>query len=151
MSAPRCVLALPARPGSVGRVDPRERCAGTPCNQLLGLRLVDHAPGRAEVVLTARPELRQEEGVIHGGLLATLLDTAAVYAVHPGLGPDRSMTSISFTVNFLAAAAVAGPDVHARATILRQGRNVAVCEAEARQGDTLVAKGSFTYLLRPRR
>jgi uncharacterized protein (TIGR00369 family) len=88
--------------------------------------------------------------VIHGGVLATLLDTAAVYAVHPDLGQDRTMTSISFTVNFLAAATPLGADVHATATVLRQGRNVAVCEAEARQGGTLVAKGSFTYLLRPR-
>lgn len=88
--------------------------------------------------------------MIHGGVLATLLDTAAVYAVHPDLEPERSMTSISFTVNFLATATVDGADVHAQATVLRQGRNVAVCEAEARQGSTLVAKGSFTYLLRPR-
>ena len=131
-------------------MDPAQRCASTPCNQLLGLRLVDRAPGRAEVALRARDELRQEEGVVHGGVLATLLDTAAVYAVHPDLGPERTMTSISFTVNFLAAAAPTGADVHATATVLRQGRNVAVCEAEARQGGTLVAKGSFTYLLRPR-
>jgi uncharacterized protein (TIGR00369 family) len=132
-------------------MDPAQRCASTPCNRLLGLRLVDRAPGRAEVVLAARDDLRQEEGVIHGGILATLLDTAAVYAVHPDLPADQTMTSISFTVNFLAAAAPAGADVHARATVLRQGRTVVVCEAEASQDGTLVARGSFTYLLRPRR
>jgi uncharacterized protein (TIGR00369 family) len=122
----------------------------TPVHRLLGLCLLDRQPGRAEVELAARAELAQEEGVVHGGVLAALLDTAAVYAVHPDLPTDRTMTSISFQIHFLAPADPQGAPLRAVGTVLRQGNRVLLCEAEARQGATLVAKGSFTYLLRER-
>jgi uncharacterized protein (TIGR00369 family) len=123
----------------------------TPCNRLLGLQLVRAEPERTEVLLPLRPELLQEEGVVHGGLIAALADTAAVYLLLPALDDQRAATSIEFKLNFLAAARLAGGPLRAVGTLLRRGGTVAVCEAEVFQADLRIAKGTFTYLLRERR
>src|SRR5882672_8871751 len=74
------------------------------CNRLLGLTLKRRDEQGAIVAMAARPELAQEYGVVHGGLLAALADSAAVYALLPKLAAGEGMTSVEFKVNFLAAA-----------------------------------------------
>jgi len=131
-------------------VDPAEIFARTPCNRLLGMRLVARTAQRCELELPVREELLQEERVVQGGILAALADVCAVYLLWPDLGPQRSMTSIEFKLNFLGAARLGGPALRAVAVPVRIGNTIAVCDSEVRQGDTLVAKGTFTYLLRAR-
>jgi len=131
-------------------VDPHARFAATPVNRFLGLLLVARSATRSEVELPLRPELFQEEGVVHGGILALLADTAAVYLLHPELGEHRTMTSIDFSMHFLAAGLLQQGPLRALATLLRAGRSVAVCESIVQQGDRMLAKGTFTYLLKDR-
>jgi uncharacterized protein (TIGR00369 family) len=59
------------------------------------------------------------------------------------------MTSIEFKLNFLRPAVAGAGDLHARARIVKQGRQVILCDIEVAQGGELVAKGLFTYLLLP--
>jgi uncharacterized protein (TIGR00369 family) len=127
---------------------PRTPFDQTPCNRLLGLQLVSAGPDRTEVLLPVHGGLLQEEGVVHGGLIAALADTAAVYLLLPALGDQRTATSIEFKLNFLGAARPEGGPLRAVGTLLRRGGTVAVCEAEVFQADRRIAKGSFTYLLR---
>lgn len=129
----------------------RDPFASTPINGFLGMRLLHRSAGQARLELPLRPEFLQVEGIVHGGIVATLCDTAAVYVLYPELTADRGMTSIEFKLNFLAAVRADGAPLIAEATLLRAGRSVAVCESAAWQGDRLCAKGSFTYLLRSRR
>ncbi len=129
-------------------MDPAQRFAATPSNQLLGMRLVSRSAERVELELPTRPELAQEEGVVHGGFVTTLADSAAVYLLWPELGQGRTMTSIEFKMNFLGAGDPNGAPLRAVATPLRVGRTVAVCESEVFQGDRRIAKGTFTYLVR---
>jgi acyl-coenzyme A thioesterase PaaI-like protein len=68
----------------------------------------------------------------------------------PDLGPHRAMTGIECKMNFLGAAQAPGAALVAIATMLRQGRTIAVCESVIHQGDRLVAKGTFTFLQRAR-
>jgi uncharacterized protein (TIGR00369 family) len=134
-------------------IDVAATFAATPANRLLGLRLVSRTPQRVEIEMPMRADFAQEGGVVHGGLLALLADTTAVYLLWPELQPDRTMTSIEFKVNFLAAGRPDGSALRAVATVLRLGRSVAVCESEVFQADVRLCKGTFTYLLRdqPRR
>ena len=60
------------------------------------------------------------------------------------------MIGTTCSMQFLAAALPDDQVLEASATPLRVGRTVAVCESELRQGDRLVAKGTFTFLLRPK-
>ena len=89
----------------------------------------------------------QENGVVHGGLIAALADTTAVYALLADLPADRTVTGVEFKINFLRPAQPAGGMLLARALPLRRGRRIAVCEVEVIQEQSVVAKGSCTYLV----
>lgn len=140
-------------------VDP-ERVAKVPSNRLLGLVVREQGDGFAIVVMPARAELGQEYGVVHGGFLAALADTAAVYALLPKLADGERMTSIEFKVNFLAPADPAGGDLVAKSTIVKAGRTVRVATVDVHQqprasGGTEsnavrhVLTGLFTYAVLP--
>ena len=118
----------------------------TPFNRALGLELRDQSDGTCEVIAPLQAWFEQENGVIHGGVLSSLADTAAVYAVRPTLGPNERMTGIEFKINFVRAAT---PDdvLVARARVVRRGRSIAVCDVGVYQRDQMVATGLFTYLI----
>ena len=89
----------------------------------------------------------QEAGVVHGGVLSTLADTAAVYTLFPYLEEGESMTSIEFKMNFLRPALIDGGSVTARANLVRRGSRIALCEVDVFQARRLVGKGLFTYMI----
>jgi uncharacterized protein (TIGR00369 family) len=117
-----------------------------PVNRFLGFTLVACGEGGAEVALPVRAEYLQEGGVVHGGILSALADTAAVYALVPGLSAGRAMTSIEFKMNFLRPALPGRGDLAARSRVVQQGRTVGVCQVEVVQAGRPVALGTFTYL-----
>ena len=124
----------------------RRTFSEVPANQHLGFQLVSQSDEEAVVTFEAAPHHGQETGVVHGGFLSAVADTAAVYVLHPYLRPNQNMASIEFKVNFLRPATVDGGAVVARAQLLHRGRRVGVCEVEVSQAETIVAKGTFTYL-----
>jgi uncharacterized protein (TIGR00369 family) len=119
-------------------------------NRLLGLSLKQRDESGATVVMAARPELAQEYGVVHGGFLAALADTAAVYALLPKLAAGEGMTSVEFKVNFLAAADPEGGEITARATIVKAGRTIRVAQVDVHQSapaDSRAAAGASRHVL----
>ena len=120
---------------------------GVPINAHLGFELRGFEESGAAVGFLPRAEHAQEYGVVHGGILSALADTAAVYAVQPTLAGGEGMTSIEFKVNFLAAARPEGGEVVARSTMLRRGRTVAVVRSDVWQGETHLLTGLFTYVI----
>ena len=122
----------------------------TPVNCWLGFRLVERSAERVVVEQDVRAEMLQEAGVVQGGLLTALADTAAVYLLWPELGEARTMTGTNASVQFLAAARPDEGALTATATPVRVGRRLAVCESVVRQGDRLVCKGTFTFLITER-
>ena len=93
----------------------------------------------------------QEEAVVQGGLLTSFADTAAVYLLWPFLPANRIMTGTGCTMNFLGAALPGEEPLCAIAEPVRIGSTLAVCESTITQGPRLIAKGSFTFLIRDRR
>lgn len=124
-----------------------ESFAAVPVNRLFGFQLLDRDDTSATVRFTPNSDHAQEYGVVHGGILAALADTSAVYTVHPGLSEPERMTSVEFKVNFLAAALVGRGDITSRAAIVRRGKSIAVVRADVFQGDTHVVTGLFTYII----
>ena len=118
-----------------------------PVNRHLGFTLRAHDAKSAEIAFIPRAEHGQEYGVVHGAVLSALADTAAVYAVLPGLASNERMTSIEFKVNFLAAARPDGGEIVGRSTMLRRGRTLAVVQGDVHQADTHVLTGIFTYII----
>lgn len=124
----------------------RESFAAIPINRLLGLRLESRTAAGAVVAMEIRPDFEQEMGVVHGGIVTAIADTAAVYAFIPDLDDDLTMASIELKLNFLRPAFLDRGEVVARSKVLRRGAQVGVCEVEVTQGDELLGKGLFTYL-----
>jgi uncharacterized protein (TIGR00369 family) len=121
-----------------------------PINRHMGSRLLACAGGRSEVAVPVFPHYRQEGGVVQGGIVSAAADTAAAYALLPGLPAGHTMLGIEFKINFLAPAKIDGGELQARGRAVRQGRKVGVAEVEVWQGERQVALGMFTFLILPR-
>jgi uncharacterized protein (TIGR00369 family) len=112
----------------------------------LGLRLDEIQPGRAVLSLPFAPPVVTIGTTIHGGAIASLIDTAAMVAAWSGVPAPETLrgSTVDLTVNYLAPATA--EDVRAVATVLRQGRSLVSLDVEVRTAsDALVAKGLVTY------
>ena len=115
-----------------------------PYARLLGLEFVSAERGAATFALEAREELTRMGGILHGGAVVSLMDTAAACAVHTLLEPGGRTVTVDLTVHFLSPAS--SGRVEARATVLRRGRRVIILGVEARDGEgTLIATSTMTY------
>lgn len=127
-------------------VDPETLFRSTPVNRFLGFALVSYDETGAELAMQPRQEHIQEKGVVQGGILTALADTAAVYALLPQLPPDLDMTGVELKMNFLRPALADRGELRARSRVVRRGRRIGVCQVEVSQRDRPVAIGTFTYL-----
>jgi uncharacterized protein (TIGR00369 family) len=87
-------------------------------------------------------------GTVHGGVLSTLLDTAAACSVHTTLPAGVGYTSLDLTVKFLRPVTVASGRITTRGAVLQRGRRTAL--AEARMTDAagrLVAHATSSCLI----
>ena len=114
----------------------------------IGLQVEEIRADYARMRLPYRPEFQQPAGVVHGGALATLIDTVVVPAVGSAYDMPVAMLTLSMTLNFVGA--VVGEDAVAEGWIERRGRATVFCRAEARTpGRGLVATASLVYTVRP--
>lgn len=97
--------------------------------ETLGARLVRVAPGETDIELPFRADLTQQHGFLHAGIVTTVLDSACGYAAFSLMPADAAVLSIEFKTNLLAPAR--GELLIARARVVRAGRTVTVCHADA--------------------
>jgi uncharacterized protein (TIGR00369 family) len=125
--------------------DPRS-IERAPFSALLGLKIERAANGEARVRMPFRLDLLNEGGPqapIHGGAIASLIDTAAVVAVWTDPKMQRSAT-ISMTINYLNAGV--STDLIAEAKVRKRGRRVASLGVEVvDQTGRLVADSLVIY------
>jgi uncharacterized protein (TIGR00369 family) len=112
---------------------------------VVGLVLDEVRTDYARMRLPFRSELNQPAGVIHGGAIATLIDTVVVPAVGSAYDEFMNMLTIDLQIRYLGAAV--GTDLVAEGWITRRGRSILFCQAEVRAVDTadVVAEGWMTY------
>jgi uncharacterized protein (TIGR00369 family) len=116
-----------------------------PYAQLLGIELEKVVPGEASLTLAIRPELRQNHGVVHGGAIASLIDTATAFAILTLLEPEERVTTVDLTVSYLRPALEG--QMTATARVLRQGRRLLTVSAEVTSDEgTLIATALSTYI-----
>src|SRR5678815_2258963 len=72
-----------------------------PFAKLIGMKLVDVRPDEAVISIEMRDDLRQPSGVLHGGVTATLIDTAMAFAVRTRLAIDEATATIDLTAHHL--------------------------------------------------
>lgn len=122
--------------------------ARSPFFQFLGMVITERAEGRATIELDMRPEFRNVSGIPHGGVLASLIDSACGVAATwvPDGEKERRVMTLSLTTSYIAPAR--GPCIKAVARVRGGGRKTVICDAEVFDADgTLLATGlgNFRY------
>ena len=85
-------------------------------------------PGEVKIKLPFQQHITQQHGFVHGGIVATILDSACGYAALSLMAEQSGVLSIEFKVNFLAPAE--GQSFMALGRVRKPGRTVSVCEAD---------------------
>jgi len=104
----------------------REAMANQPFSVMLGAQLDAFEPGGAQLSLPISDKLRQQDGFVHGGVLAYLADNALTYAGGSVLG--KVLTS-EFKINYMRPARD-GERLVAVATVVGSGKTQAVCRCD---------------------
>ena len=110
---------------------------------MLGLRVLDAEDGRARLEFDAAEEHLNPAGTVHGGVLATLLDTAMGLAVR-STRDDVPATS-QLTVTFLRPGKVGRLVVTGR--VGKQGEHLVVCDGDVEQDGRAVAAAVATFAI----
>jgi len=107
----------------------------------IGARLLRIAPGAVDIELPVRDDLTQQDGFVHAGMLAAVLDSACGYAAFTLMPAGARVVSVEFKINMLAPAV--GERIVARARVKKAGRTLSVCDADgfalSAGGEKLVA------------
>ena len=106
-----------------------QKALGTvPYAKLLGLELDDIGSGTATLALNVRHDLTQNMGLVHGGVIASLIDSATAFAILSLLAPTERVTTVDLTISYLRP--VATGRLSAVAKVVRAGRRLFVVSAE---------------------
>jgi uncharacterized protein (TIGR00369 family) len=104
----------------------------------IGARLTRVAAGEIEIRVPFRRDLTQQHGFLHAGVVTSALDSACGYAALSLAEEGAGVLTVEFKTNLLAPAR--GEELIARGRVLRAGRTMTVCQAEA----AMVADGAET-------
>ena len=119
-----------------------------PYPNFLGLKFEEIKQDYSRMRLPYRPEINQPAGIIHGGAIASLIDTSVVGALSSGFTePVKRMVTIDMHVHYLDAGIE--EDLIAHAAVRRRGRTVVYLEVDVvgeKSGKTC-AHGELSYML----
>ena len=101
-----------------------------PIAATLGLENFDGEAGAFSVELVPEQRHYNPLGSVHGGVLSTMLDTAAGCSVHSTLAAGEAYTSLDLTVKFLRPATVDSGRLRASGKVIQRGRRTALAEAQ---------------------
>jgi len=109
--------------------------------QTLGAELIAVEPGYCAIALVPRPEVAQQHGYVHAGIVGAIVDSAGGYAGFTLFPATASVLTVEFKLNLLAPAA--GQRLVAEGFVVKPGRTLAITRgevhAEERGKRTLVA------------
>jgi uncharacterized protein (TIGR00369 family) len=117
-----------------------------PFATLVGIEVASVGQGFASMTLEVRDELRQNNRVVHGGAIATLIDSVAAFAVIPILADDETATTVDLTITYLRP--LLSGKATASARVLREGSRIIALSAEVLDDSGKVAATGLTTYLR---
>lgn len=138
---------MPADPDYEQRI--RASFARQGAMRTLGATLESVAPGFCSISLVPRPEVAQQHGYVHAGVIAAIVDSAGGYAGYTLFPRDASVLTVEYKLNLLAPAA--GERLVAEGLVIKSGRTLVITRGEvhAEQGGerTLVAVMQQTLMV----
>jgi uncharacterized protein (TIGR00369 family) len=124
--------------------DLRRRMAASAFHSSMGIDVLEASEGAVRLVLDARDDQRNLQGSVHGGVLATLADTAMGLAIRSAIEPERRHATIELSVRYLRPASPGRLEALGRT--IRVGSSIAFAEADVTDPDgTLVARAQATF------
>ena len=103
---------------------------------------------RADVVITLAECHLQPFGIVHGGVVATAIDTATFWSAFLRLPEDDGLVNVDLKLNYLLP--VTEGRLIARGTCLRAGRAISYSEAKVYDDhEKLIAHGTSTLMVLP--
>lgn len=104
----------------------------------LGAKLALVTEGQVVITCQKRPELTQQNGFVHAGVLTSLMDVACGYAALTVMPADADVLSVEFKTNLLRPAVAS--ELKAIGTVVKAGKTLVFCEAKLiGNDDTLIA------------
>ena len=126
------------------------RLPPAPIGGLMAMTAVSVGEGTVEFRCLPDESAYNPIGVVHGGLVCTLLDSVAGCAVHSTLPSGMGYTSLEIKVSYLRPVRQGGGDLTAIGRVTKPGRRAAFADGEVRDGDgKLIATASSTCLVFP--
>jgi uncharacterized protein (TIGR00369 family) len=130
--------------------DLAERMAATAFYPWIGFSIVSARKGQVEIEMDAKPHHLNLQGLVHGGVIATMLDSAAGMSVRTALAEDRRHVTAQMSVSFLNPAQPGR--LVARGTAVRVGVSIAHAESEVvDERGRVVAKAAVVISVMPAR
>ena len=124
--------------------DAAERITPGPFSSTLGFRVVEVGDDHAVLEAVPGPEHLNGGGIVHGGYLSSLLDSATGWAVHAKLPPGTPAPHTAMSTQFLRAANE-GERLICTARCLRAGRRSASADAEITRDGVVIARAMTTH------
>lgn len=122
----------------------------SPLGNLLGFTRVEDSAARVVLEAEIRPELLNRRGVVHGGVLSALLDSALGGAVVAGIDPEEWCATLQLSVQFISGGR-RGP-LRATGRLTRRGPRCAFAEGEVLDArGKLIARAQGTWYIWPER
>jgi uncharacterized protein (TIGR00369 family) len=126
----------------------RGELPGPPIAATMQFDLAEVEVGRAVFTCTPDESVYNPIGAVHGGLVCTLLDSAAGCALHTTLPRGKGYTSVEIKVSYLKAVRAGSGPLTATGTVVKAGSRVAFTEATVTDGSgALVATATSTLLV----
>ena len=120
----------------------------SPFPEHMAMRLAAIEVDRAVIELTTAHCHLQAYGIVHGGVLATLIDTATFWSVYLRIPEDAGLVNIDLKLNYLQP--VANGLLTAEGRAIRSGNKICYAESDVRNaGRELVAHGTSTLMILP--
>jgi uncharacterized protein (TIGR00369 family) len=124
----------------------RQTSEGMPFNKLLGIRIVRRHSDGVTIQCKIRQELLNSAGVVHGGVLASMADTAMGIALHNHFGGRRPITTTDLKINYLRP--IPQGKAVARSYLVRVGKTLGVGRVELFDSErNLAAVAIVTYMI----
>ena len=96
--------------------------------RLIGARVTEVDEGVVEMEVDFKPELSQQHGYVHAGVVSTLVDTAGGYAGYTLFPAGSSVLTAEFKINLLAPAQ--GDRIVAEGFVVKPGRTLCITRGE---------------------
>ncbi len=122
---------------------PKKDSGGHPFGDLIGLEFEDISDGISHCRIELCEQLMNPHGVVHGGVVYSIVDTGMGGALYTRLKPNQLCATVEIKIHYFKA--VSSGRLTCITRIVNMGKRIAVLESDVSCGDKLIAKALGTY------